>query len=160
MNKRIFAFIMNRILFIQAPKFVTEMAMGHSLDLLIVLHYLCAHIPWKVGVETERKFKKLKIKNKIQITHICFSWLKSKERSYEPKLGGWQTCRLQMICAVRLPSQISFFFYPWKLSWVKTKVQKFVTLFINLYHNHSKSTFVYFITMVTNIQNGVCNIDF
>ena len=45
--------------------------------------------------------------------------------------------------------------YPYKLCWVKTILQKLITLIIHLHINHIKKKKKNFIFVVSNIQNSV-----
>lgn len=60
-----------------------------------------------------------------------------------------------LMCAIRLILRLDLVFALGKRPWVKTNSQKCMAFFIDLYRNHSKRGLMFFINVVTNIQNTV-----
>jgi len=60
-----------------------------------------------------------------------------------------------LMCAIRLTLRLDLVFALGKIPWVKTNSQKRMAFLIDLYRNHSKRGLVFFINVVTYIQNTV-----
>lgn len=69
----------------------------------------------------------------------------------------WLVLKTTMICAIRLPLQISCLFNPCRLRWVKIWLQKLVPFRIHSHRdqNEKKKKFTYFVTGVLDMKNSV-----